>query len=215
MVNRPKWYRIQKFHQIPRPYWYQKMWNPHYRYPEDIKKDDTSPTLIRTYPGRLKKVLKSWLRCLQQLHSFPPSWNKGWISTNKQVEQFQKLHTQSVTLELISKFLWPIFIYDSWKRHRLWKELPILNTYIDNIQYLSTLRFEKSNLKISQNKDKVKVILPAVWCEAAPQKHPTRHNRTQQQIQLVLIPFNIHVSWYFWIHFNREPDLNYRRGSKW
>lgn len=29
------------------------------------------------YPGRLKKRPKSWLRCLQQLHSFPPSWNKG------------------------------------------------------------------------------------------------------------------------------------------
>lgn len=34
----------------------------------------------KTYPGRFKKSLKSWLRCLQQLHSFPPSWNKGCIT---------------------------------------------------------------------------------------------------------------------------------------
>ena len=75
--------------------------------------------------------------------------------------------------------------------------------------------FRKPNLKISQKKDEVKGILPAVWCETAPQKHPTRHNRTQQQIQLVLIPFHIHIPWYFWIHFDRKPDLIYRRGSKW
>ena len=33
MVYRPKWYRKQKCHHIPIPYWYQEMWNPHYRYP--------------------------------------------------------------------------------------------------------------------------------------------------------------------------------------
>ena len=32
MVYRPKWYREKKYHQIPIAYWYQKIWNPHYRY---------------------------------------------------------------------------------------------------------------------------------------------------------------------------------------
>ena len=38
MVYIPKWYRKPKYHQIPITYWYQNMWNPHYRYPNGIKK---------------------------------------------------------------------------------------------------------------------------------------------------------------------------------
>jgi hypothetical protein len=31
----------QKCHHIPIPYWYQEMWNPHYRYPNGIIKTKT------------------------------------------------------------------------------------------------------------------------------------------------------------------------------
>jgi len=30
-----------------------------------------------SYPGISKNKLKSWLLCLQQLHSFIPSWKNG------------------------------------------------------------------------------------------------------------------------------------------
>ena len=34
IVYRPEWYQKQKYHQILIPYWNQKIWNPHYRYPK-------------------------------------------------------------------------------------------------------------------------------------------------------------------------------------
>ena len=38
MVYRPEWYQKHKYSQIPICYWYQKMWNPHYRYLNGSKK---------------------------------------------------------------------------------------------------------------------------------------------------------------------------------
>ena len=38
MVYIPEWYQKQKYHQLPIPYQYQKMRNPHYRYSNGIRK---------------------------------------------------------------------------------------------------------------------------------------------------------------------------------
>ena len=49
MVYRPKWYQEKKYHQIPIAYWYQKIWNPHYRYLngiQNIRIYNTGPTLV-------------------------------------------------------------------------------------------------------------------------------------------------------------------------
>ena len=40
---------------IPTPYWYQKVWYPHYRCPNGIRKDVTSPTLMHTPLVKEKK----------------------------------------------------------------------------------------------------------------------------------------------------------------
>ena len=38
MVYRPEWYQIHNYSQIPLCSWYQKLWNPHYRYLNGSKK---------------------------------------------------------------------------------------------------------------------------------------------------------------------------------
>ena len=47
LACRPQWYRKLKYTQIPIPYWYQKMWNPHY--PNGTRKrnhqSNTDPTI--------------------------------------------------------------------------------------------------------------------------------------------------------------------------
>ena len=42
----PTGIKNKKYYQLPIPYWHQKQQNPHYRYPNGIKKNDTRPKLV-------------------------------------------------------------------------------------------------------------------------------------------------------------------------
>ena len=81
MVYRPKWYREKKYHQIPIAYWYQKIWNPHYRYLNGIYIYYTGPTLISI------SAISFMLTCVCfGLLSICFTWNNGsWLALIKQM----------------------------------------------------------------------------------------------------------------------------------
>jgi len=75
------------------------------------------------YPGRFKKSLKSWLRCLQQLHSLPPSWNKG-CTTQARLSTFlyrkpKNTHRRKSDYENRKSEVW-----GTWSHFLYWSLLP-------------------------------------------------------------------------------------------
>ena len=66
MVYRPKWYRKQKCRHIPIPYWYQEMWNSHYRNPNGIIKKRQ----YQTNTG-CKQLVNCWQKLLQYCNCYP------------------------------------------------------------------------------------------------------------------------------------------------
>ena len=108
MGYRPEWYWKPNDSQILISYCDQTTWNPHYRYPNGIKKEDNAnPTLVHSYaiipPLHLRALL-----CSTKCHTTPSLHAIQWV----QDDQYGSMMTSVSHTCYKYKFIWRAYVVE-------------------------------------------------------------------------------------------------------